>query len=75
LIGFGVRRLAQQKEREGAGIPGGCSSPAKGLDEDVTNGTAALQSPPLGKEEQRRRGSQGERVREKGKGLRNRRRR
>jgi len=31
----------------------------EGLDEDVTNGTAALQSPPLGKEEQRRRGSQG----------------
>jgi hypothetical protein len=30
LLGFGVLRLAQQKEREGAGIPGGCSSPAKG---------------------------------------------
>ena len=30
LLGFGVLRLAQHKEREGAGIPGRCSSPAKG---------------------------------------------
>ena len=34
-------RLAQQKGREGAGIPGGCSSQAKGLGEDATNGAAA----------------------------------
>ena len=25
LLGFGVLRLAQQKETEGAGIPGGCA--------------------------------------------------
>jgi len=25
LLGFGVLRLAQHKEREGAGIPGGCA--------------------------------------------------
>ena len=31
LLGFGMLRLAQQKEREGAGIPGWCSSAAKGL--------------------------------------------
>ena len=34
-------RLAQQKGREGAGIPGGCSSQAKGLGKDATNGAAA----------------------------------
>ena len=35
-------RLAQQNEREGAGIPGGCSSPAKGrAGEYATNGAAA----------------------------------
>ena len=42
LVGFGVLRFAQQKEREGAGIPGGCSSPAKGrAGEYATNGAAA----------------------------------
>jgi hypothetical protein len=30
LLGSEVLRLAQQQEREGAGIPGGCLSPAKG---------------------------------------------
>jgi hypothetical protein len=28
LLGFGVLRFAQQKGGEGAGVPGGCSSPA-----------------------------------------------
>ena len=42
LLGFGVLRFAQQKGRKGAGIPGGCSSPAKGrAGEYATNGAAA----------------------------------
>ena len=55
-------RLAQQKEREGAGIPGGLSSPAKGW--VVTNGAAA---PPVGAAREGR--AREERVREKGKGF------
>jgi hypothetical protein len=57
LLGFGALRIAQQKEREGAGIPGGCSSLAKGR-----------QSPPPGKEDQGMRESR----REGGKNRRNR---
>ena len=39
-------RLAQQKEREGAGIPGWrMLVTGKGLGEDVTNGAAARRSP------------------------------
>ena len=34
-------RLAQQKEREGAGIPGRALVAGKGLGEDRTNGAAA----------------------------------
>jgi len=52
-----VLRLAQQKEREGAAIPGGCPAPAKGLGEDVINGAAARPAVAArGKEEQGRRG-------------------
>jgi len=57
-----VLRLAQQKEREGAGIPGGCSSPAKGWAKTVINGAAAR--PVVAVREGRARE---ERVREKGK--------
>ena len=60
LLGFGVLSLAQQKEKEGAGIPGGCPSPAKGCAKMSQMAPAHAQSSPPGKQEQ-------EGVREKGK--------
>ena len=45
-------RFAQQKEREGAGIPGGCSSPAKGWAKTRQMAPPLAQSSPPGKEEQ-----------------------
>ena len=45
-------RLAQQKEREGAGIPGGCARRRQRA------GPPLAQSPPPGKEEQGRRESE-----------------
>jgi len=57
-----VLRLAQQKQREGAGIPGGCSSPAKGWARTWRLALPLAQSSPPGNEDQARR------VREKGKG-------
>jgi len=56
-----VLRLAQQKEIEGAGIPGGCARRRQRAGEDVTNGAAARPVVSPREEEQRRR------VREKGK--------
>ena len=50
-------RFAQQKEREGAGIPGGCSSPAKGWAKTRQMAPPLAQSSPPGKEEQGRRES------------------
>ena len=50
-------RLAQQNEREGAGIPGGCSSPAKGWAKTRQMAPPLAQSSPPGKEEQGRRES------------------
>ena len=58
-------RLAQQKEREGAGIPGWrMLVTGKGLGEDVTNGAAARQSP-LAQSPPPGRKSKEERVRER----------
>jgi len=57
MLGFGVLRLAQQKEREGAGIPEGCSSPAKGWAKTRQMAPPLAQSSPPGKEEQGRRES------------------
>jgi hypothetical protein len=54
-------RLAQQKEREGASIPGRCSSPAKGWAKTWRVAPPLAQSSPPGKEDQ------GRRVGEKGK--------
>jgi len=64
---WGAPSRTAEEKRKGRGIPGGCSSPAKGLDEDVTNGAAAR--PVVAARE---RGARIERVREKGKGWRNR---
>ena len=57
-------RLAQQKEREGAGIPGGCSSPAKGWAKTRQMAPLLAQSSPPGKEEQGRRESEKGKVQE-----------
>ena len=57
-------RLAQQKEREGAGIPGGCSPPAEGAGPRRDGMAPPLAQPPLaqppppGKEEQRAKGEE-----------------
>ena len=52
-------RLAQQKEREGAGIPGGCSPPAEGAGPRRDGMAPPLaQPPPPGKEEQRAKGEE-----------------
>ena len=65
LLGFGVLRLAQQKETEGAGIPGGCARRRQRA------GPPLSQSSPPGKEdlEQGRRSGESLSSRE-GKGLR-----
>jgi hypothetical protein len=47
-----VLSLAQQKEKEGAGIPGGCPSPAKGWAKMSQMAPAHAQSSPPGKQEQ-----------------------
>jgi len=59
-------RLAQQKETEGAGIPGGCARRRQRAGEDRTNGAAARPVVPAREGRARE-----ERARE-GKGLRNR---
>jgi len=50
-----VLRLAQQKGREGAGIPGGCSSSAKGRAKAWRMAPPLAQSSPPGKEDQEKR--------------------
>jgi hypothetical protein len=63
LLAFGVLHLAQQKQKEGAGIPGGCSSPAKGWAKTSRMAPPRAQSSPPGKEdggESQREGERGE---------------
>jgi len=61
-----VLRLAQQKEREGAGIPGGCSSPAGSCAKTWQMAPPLAQSSPPGASAREGRARE-ERVREKGK--------
>ena len=56
-LGFGVLRLAQHKKGEGgaAGVPGGCSSPAKGWTKTWRRRSPSRRRRQGGKEEQGRR--------------------
>ena len=58
-------RLAQQKEREGAGIPEGCSSPAKGWAKTRQMAPPLAQSSPARRRQGRK--SKEERESEEGK--------